>query len=74
MIRTLIAFTLAAVDCVVCLALGLPLVVAVGVALAAFAIATVALSVISSSEDHERAYGGAPYGEGLAEPEVFRTT
>ena len=75
MIRSMIALSLAAVDCVVCLTLGLPLVVAVGVACVAFAIATVALSVVSSSEDHDRRYGGAAaYGEGLVEPEVFRTT
>ncbi len=71
MIRSMIALTLAAVDCVVCLTLGLPLVVSVAVACAAFAIATVALSVVSSSEDRGAGYSGL--GDVLAEPEVFRT-
>ena len=74
MVRPLIALSLAAIDGLVALALGVPLIFAVGVACAAFAIATVSLSVVSSSEEHERAYGGTSYGERLVEPEVFRTT
>ena len=72
MIRSLIALGLAAVDGGVCLALGLPVAVSVVVPCAAFAIATVALSVVSSSEHHDRAQRGTAVGE--AEPEVFRTT
>ena len=71
MIRTLIALALAAVDFVVCLAVGLPLVVSVGVACTAFAIATVALSVVSSSEDRGTDY--AALSDVITEPEVFRT-
>ena len=69
MTHPLLAVVLAAVDCAICLALGVPLVAALGVACAAFAIATVALSVVASSEEGPRGYGLEPLGE----PEVFRT-
>lgn len=68
MFRALIALSLATVDCLICLALGLPAMVAGTVAALAFVIATVAMSVVSSSEEDEAHTGRASF----TDPEVFR--